>query len=93
MIEGIHTEVRRHPRRGGWAVFVLVTTDLGNVLYASHEDWILRESAEVWQRDVLDPRLGEVLRGPRLGLESRLEALDLLARLPSPYRAEQFDAA
>lgn len=97
----IYTEVRRHPTRGGWAVFALVVTELGNVLYATHDDWILQESAVAAQRDRIDPALEVVLRRVAEQVRTRqgdpnlfdaVEALDLFERLPTRWAPGQFDA-
>lgn len=100
-VVAVHSDVKRHPQRSGWAVFLLVATELGNVLYVSHDDWILRESAERWMKDVLDSQIGLFLveandqlgRGEQPDLFGRIEALDTMERVPTHWRPGQFDAA
>lgn len=91
---GIRTEVRRHPERWGWAVFALAAGTFGNSLFVSRECWALRESAERWQKDVLDRDIDAALQRTEgwTDPEQVLATVDGITRLPTSWDPRQFEA-
>lgn len=96
---GVLTEVHRHPVQSGWAVWAVVTGPLGSFAYASHQDFMLEESATTFMHDVVDEQIDAALRRESSKHDSgefdpfdAMREVNSMERMDTQWRPGQFDS-